>query len=402
MRRSDATARVRGRGNVVGRVLFALGSGIVLTLAGLLFWVAQLPLGALTSAAPASAAMAAANAADERPMEITNLIGEIDRPDPPTREEQKREEAKKKQENDVKPPGQVVDIAKPAIEQSPDDARFSAEYDSKVDREKRGPTGRDKAGAKTPPVAAAAPSQPAPAVQGGAGGRQGTEGEPNPVVARVQPSPGRDGLPEDEDGHMLKRMGSGRSEPRTSAAPSPASTGQGGDGGDGREAARPSPGSAPAPNLAPSREMLDRAIGAGKGSMDYLKDLEDGDSTALNAKKWKFASFFNRIKRAVAQEWHPDVVYVRHDPSGNVYGVKDRVSVLRVHLTPDGKLAGTNVLNSSGVDFLDDEAADAFRKAGPFANPPKELVEADGQIHFTFAFIFELSGRTSLKVYKYK
>ncbi|HWE29492.1 MAG TPA: energy transducer TonB, partial [Polyangia bacterium] len=95
------------------------------------------------------------------------------------------------------------------------------------------------------------------------------------------------------------------------------------------------------------------------------------------------------------------LVYVRHDPNGNVYGVKDRITVLRIHLQPDGKLAGWTIMQASGVDFLDDEAIGAFKKAGPFPNPPKELVEADGQIHFNFAFIFQLSGHGSLKVYKY-
>jgi TonB family protein len=75
--------------------------------------------------------------------------------------------------------------------------------------------------------------------------------------------------------------------------------------------------------------------------------------------------------------------------------------VLRIHLAPDGKLAAWNVMQSSGVDFLDDEAIDAFKKAAPFPNPPKALVDPDGQIHFNFAFIFELSGHGSLKVYKY-
>jgi len=156
------------------------------------------------------------------------------------------------------------------------------------------------------------------------------------------------------------------------------------------------------PEIMPTPEMLQRAIGKGGGSMDYLKDVDDGDATALNSKKWKHAPFFNRVKRQVADEWHPELVYVRHDPNGNVYGVKDRVTVLRIHLQPDGKLAGWTVLQSSGVDFLDDEAIDAFKKAAPFPNPPKDLVEGDGQIHFNFAFVFELSGHGSLKVYKYQ
>jgi TonB family protein len=92
---------------------------------------------------------------------------------------------------------------------------------------------------------------------------------------------------------------------------------------------------------------------------------------------------------------------MRHDPSGNIYGVKDRVTVLRVHLKPDGRVASVEVLNPSGVDFLDDEAVGAFKRAQPFPNPPQQLVEADGQIHFKFAFIFELSGKTSFKVFRY-
>src|SRR5438445_1824625 len=107
-------------------------------------------------------------------------------------------------------------------------------------------------------------------------------------------------------------------------------------------------------DLTPKVDALQRAIGKGSGSMDYLKDVDDGESTALNSKKWAHAAFFNRVKRQVADQWHPEVVYVRHDPSGNVYGVKDRVTVLRVHLKPDGKLAAWTVLQSSGVDFLDD------------------------------------------------
>jgi TonB family protein len=154
-------------------------------------------------------------------------------------------------------------------------------------------------------------------------------------------------------------------------------------------------------NLQPNVDALQKAIGRGQGSMDYLKDVDDGESTALNSKKWAHAAFFNRVKKQVADQWHPDVVYVQHDPQGNVYGVKDRVTVLRIHLSPDGRMASWTMLQSSGVDFLDDEAIHAFQKAQPFPNPPRALVESDGQIHFNFAFIFELSGRTQFKVFKY-
>ena len=148
--------------------------------------------------------------------------------------------------------------------------------------------------------------------------------------------------------------------------------------------------------------MLRRAIVKGTGSPDYIGDVDDGDGTALNAKKFKYASFFNRIKRDVAREWNPSLVYVRHDPSGNIYGVKDRITVVRIHLKRDGSLANLTLAQSSGAGFLDDEAMDAFRRAAPFVNPPPQLVEDDGQIHFNFGFIFELSGKTSTKVFRYE
>ena len=234
--------------------------------------------------------------------------------------------------------------------------------------------------------------------------QSGKGGRPGPLAMRdlskPQPRGAHNELQPDRDGEKPRSGQNGAPQPLSPRQ-------QVGDNGDG---ARRTPGSEgpvgtpgqKQPQIMPTPEMLQRAIGKGGGSMDYLKDVDDGEATALNSKKWKHAPFFNRVKRQVADEWHPELVYVRHDPNGNVYGVKDRVTVLRIHLSPDGKLAAWTVLQSSGVDFLDDEAIDAFKKAAPFPNPPKDLVESDGQIHFNFAFVFELSGHGSLKVYKYQ
>lgn len=355
------------------------------------------------------AKLAAANGAaadNDAPMEITSIEDTLSRPDAPTPEEKRREEARKKEEQ-TRQKGQYVDLAKPAIEERPDEAKFLSEYDSKVDHEKKGPTGRGQAGAKTPQAAASAPAGAQAAEQAARGGKAGSPGESRPVMAMMHPrSTGHDGYEAADDGELHRKTGVGEGPERV-AVPKPvgalkAPSGEGGTNGDDCEASPGAKSGGAKPNLAASPELLQRAIGAGPGSMDYLKNIDDGDMTALNAKKDMHAPFFNRVKRAVAQEWHPDTVYLQHDPSGNVYGVKDRVTVLRVHLQPDGKLASSEVLQSSGVDFLDDEAISAFKKAAPFINPPKTLVEADGQIHFTFGFVFTLSGRTSFKVYKYR
>ncbi len=142
-------------------------------------------------------------------------------------------------------------------------------------------------------------------------------------------------------------------------------------------------------DLKPKNGVLQKVI---PGAFpDYLKDVEKGNETLLKTKEWKYASFFNRVKRAVAQHWHPDREYTRRDPKGNVYGFKTRTTYLLIVLHPNGTLKKIVLERPSGLTFLDDEAIKAFRKAAPFPNPPKRLVkQATRQITFRFGFIFEI------------
>lgn len=331
---------------------------------------------------------------DEAPLEITALpdraeqaerLRELDRPQQLTPEEERR----KKEEEKTRAEGQVVDIPRPVLEQRPDEARYLAEYDSLVKKETRGPRGQGQGGAREaatpmPPVPVTQPGRPGP--PGPLAKTAGREAPPGPMAMRAPTTPARNDL-------QPSRFGpDGTIGPPGERAPAPAP----------HEPSRPASPGGGLPRLTATPQQLERALGIGApGSLDALQDLDEGETTSLSAKKWKFAVFFNRLKRAVAAEWHPDTVYLRHDPSGNIYGVKDRVTVLRVHLNPDGEIANLELLRPSGVDFLDDEAQGAFKRAQPFLNPPPQLVEADGQIHFNFAFIFELSGKASFKVFRY-
>ena len=326
----------------------------------------------------------AREATSDEPLTVESLVDELDRPVTPSQQERKVE--KEINEKDAK--GQVVDIARPAIEQRPDEAKFAAEYDSTVKNETKGPSGLTKAGAvvpgavatpkseaATPPLPAGAKAKtPAPtalAVRGPVGTRIPGPAGPQSPVRELGP-----------DGDQPHQSGQGEVRPPEVA------------GGGAL------PGGAPRVNLAPSAALLQQALGEGAGSPDYLHDLDEGDATGLNAKKWKFAAFFNRMKSLVRGEWHPDQLLSRHDPSGNIYGAKDRVSVLRVELKLDGRVQDVRIKQTSGVEFLDEEAMSAFRRAQPFENVPQPLADPDGVVRFNFAFIVQLSGRTSFKVYR--
>jgi TonB family protein len=82
--------------------------------------------------------------------------------------------------------------------------------------------------------------------------------------------------------------------------------------------------------------------------------------------------------------------------------LKNRFTVLKVSLHPDGTLRDVLVEKPCGVDFLDDEAISAFREAQPFPNPPLGLVDKGSNlITFRFGFYFEISGSPVFKVYRY-
>jgi TonB family protein len=318
----------------------------------------------------------------EQPLEIASMVEALDRPAELTAVEKKQKAEEERKDK----AGQVVDIAKPVVEVRPDQARFLAEHDSAVVHETKGAVGKGQAGAPQPSAPSPPPLPSPPPRQPPGGGPKGALlAMRAPLGTKV---PGPTGPPTEveslgPDGNLAHPSATGAVRPPDIA------------GGSAL------PGSGRAPPLLPSPQALAQALGKGAGSPDYLGDVDESDSTGLNAKKWKYAAFFNRIKRAVSDEWHPDELLGRHDPSGNIYGAQDRTTVLKVQLTPEGKVAELQVARSSGVEFLDDEAMSAFRRAQPFENPPPGLVDAEGVIRFNFGFIVQLSGRTSFKFYKY-
>jgi len=296
-------------------------------------------------------------------------------------ETQRKLDEARKPEDDPDMNGQVVSLPRPDVEVRPDKADFLSEHDSVASKQ----TVRRASGSGAGRT-------------GGANGRDKTTSDGGGKGA-VQPAPGT--------GPQAKRPGgeSGGTRPDGfdgeegpgGTLPKKGPLAQGnpvGDGGDGK----------PLPkigDLRPSDEALARAAGGG-GVNDYLKDVEEGDETVLNSKRWRFSSFFNRMKSQVAQHWHPDVAYRLRDPSGRIYGTKNRLTVLRVSLDPKGGLKDIFLEKPSGVDFLDDEAESAFRAAEPFPNPPEQLVNAEtGVISFRFGFLFEITSAPRFRVFRY-
>ncbi len=83
--------------------------------------------------------------------------------------------------------------------------------------------------------------------------------------------------------------------------------------------------------------------------------------------------------------------YRRRDPSGNVYGRRDRSTLLEIRLSSEGQVTDIRVEQTSGVEFLDNIAVQAFRLVDTFPNPPVGLADEDGHIRFHFNFTVVMS-----------
>lgn len=331
------------------------------------------------------------------------------------------EKAKKEIES-PKAAGQIVEITRPEVEVRPDAARFLSEFDSQTEKETvaRGSTEEMVARPQPrelpvapeprelPDDAAARPLDVPPdapdADADGAG--EAADRPPSLLAMRGEGTSDRsaqDATRRGEGGDPMEtssELGADGFLPRpgTGARDREALRDELGGGGEAGGAAA---GKRVMPNLRPSEELLARTVGG--GSVDKLDGVESGDFTALNSKKWKYAPFFNRMKRQVAQNWHPDRVYLRRDPTGKIYGRKDRVTVLQVSLNPNGSLSKVIIEKQSGVDFLDDEAVRAFQMAQPFPNPPSGLVDQDNLITFSFGFHFQIGGSQSdWRIFRYQ
>jgi TonB family protein len=312
-------------------------------------------------------------------------------------EEKAQEEKAKKEEESSKAPGQVVDLARPREEKRPENARFAAEYDSSVEHEtrkygrfdpnelqrSRGESDRNRAA-----VSEQASSPKPPGSAGALAMRMPSHRRPMSTPGDPEKAPGETGEqapgPSDPEGLFAPSGGGG-----SRRAPSQVRAGE--------SLLSPGPGVA---SLLPSEEEVAHAVGS--GTQDHLKDVDEGEETALNAKRWKFATFFNRVKEQVRDRWKPVEEYQRRDPTGAIYGAQDRLTQVHVQLRPDGSLAKVSLAQTCGVDFLDDTAIEAFKQAQPFPNPPHQLVQSSGLIDFDFGFYLEISGSPRVRFLKYK
>ena len=292
----------------------------------------------------------------------------------PAEKDEDDDESADPREPEPESKNKLVNLDRLVDERPPDKTDQVSEFDNRVDREMRAPNVRKQPG-DTQTHSGDRPD-----------GRQGmhdqaSEADPNPGSKAL--AMGRDAAARDLDGKQADSHAPSRAADEGIAQHDP--------GRAGSLSPRGLPG---------LPDAMRKQLGS-PGSIDDLDGIDEGDENVLNSRRWKYASFFNRVRNGVAEHWNPQAVHRANDPDGRVHGNKTRRTKLIIALNPDGSLHRIRIEASSDVGYLDEEAIRAVRQAQPFANPPPGLVNpSTGLIEFGFAFIFEINGGRRIHRYQ--
>lgn len=132
-------------------------------------------------------------------------------------------------------------------------------------------------------------------------------------------------------------------------------------------------------------ENLDRV----SSTNDHIEEIPLGDLTELNTVEYKYYGFYHRIRQRLEQFWGrsiQDKAQEMIQGGRQIAADEEHVTALQITLDAEGRVIGISVMGSSGIRELDEAAVESFNEAGPFPNPPKDLI-VDGRVVLEWGFV---------------
>jgi len=134
----------------------------------------------------------------------------------------------------------------------------------------------------------------------------------------------------------------------------------------------------------------------------HIPNVDKASITAIDTDQGllKYYAFYMRLHDQLYPRWSKNIEYVIRMLKAKEYNyltLRPRVTTLEVILNSKGEYLGHIVVKSSSNKMIDFAAIDAFKQAAPFINPPKDMIEDDGNIYLPFNLRLELSGRMYAK-----
>lgn len=122
-------------------------------------------------------------------------------------------------------------------------------------------------------------------------------------------------------------------------------------------------------DLSLSPQFIFKDIMQAEQNNNYLPDISLGDETLINTQEFKYASFFIRMKRQLEGYWQPRPLVQKYNLNALIYK-----SNIRIVLDAKGNVLLAELVKSSGEQSLDQEALRSVKNAGPYFNPPTQML----------------------------
>ena len=140
------------------------------------------------------------------------------------------------------------------------------------------------------------------------------------------------------------------------------------------------------------RERAQDSQMPGGPASEYIHGLKESEVTALNTREYVFYGYFQRIRENLDIAWNRslrDQLTRLYRKGRKLASETDHLTRTLVTLNGAGEVVRVQVIEESGSRDLDQAAVEAFRRAGPFPNPPQGILDARGEIQIRWDFILK-------------
>jgi TonB family protein len=138
------------------------------------------------------------------------------------------------------------------------------------------------------------------------------------------------------------------------------------------------------------QEMMKDIMSQTAANNDYVKEIPLADVTRFNTVEYRHFGFYQRIRSQLELHWGSslkDKAKKIYKSGRKIASESDFITNIEVILDKTGIITGINIIGTSGVKELDDAAIESFNKAGPFPNPPKDLISNSGTAVIKWGFV---------------
>lgn len=140
------------------------------------------------------------------------------------------------------------------------------------------------------------------------------------------------------------------------------------------------------------KNWASNSLGEAVHGGQYIQGLKQGETSALNTKEFVFFSYFERVRKQLDQTWQPMVrgqIERIYKAGRHLASQTDFTTRTLITISGKGEIVKVQLLQESGAVDLDSAAVGALNKAGPYPNPPKGLLDDNGNAQIRWDFVLK-------------